>query len=233
MVATIRTEHVVMKKFWNESMLPEIVEGRNKYGNYPGLWKEVLTWKPYKEVRRLYLKLGSSDSATAESAPTASGGGSDASSAPATIPRKRRSRWGTASQDDSGDNDASANKRRSRWGEDPSANVNVSGLPVPAATGAGAGNNNPALAAAASALNLPIPGLPNPADLAPHQQEEMKALQSRLREINSMMENLEQEAARVDALPRGHRERSPSPPPSKSRILFLCSGSSCAVIPLS
>eukprot|EP00529_Nitzschia_sp_RCC80_P011468 CAMPEP_0113484600 /NCGR_PEP_ID=MMETSP0014_2-20120614/24045_1 /TAXON_ID=2857 /ORGANISM="Nitzschia sp." /LENGTH=643 /DNA_ID=CAMNT_0000378207 /DNA_START=18 /DNA_END=1945 /DNA_ORIENTATION=+ /assembly_acc=CAM_ASM_000159 len=212
MVATIRTEHAVMKKFWNESTLPEVVEGRKKYGNYPGLWKEVLTWKPYKEVRKLYLKHGSSDSGTAGDS-TATVGSGDASTPSAAIPRKRRSRWGTASQDDSGDNNASANKRRSRWGEDPSAKTNVPGLPVLGATGGGVGINNPALSAAASALNLPIPGLPNPTELAPHQQEEMKALQSRLREINSKMENLEQEAARVDDLPRGHRERSPSPPP--------------------
>jgi hypothetical protein len=55
-----------------------------------------------------------------------------------------------------------------------------------------------------------------PTNLAPHQQAEMKKLQGRLREINEKLDNLEQEAARVDALPRSHRERSPSPPPGKS-----------------
>jgi len=38
-------------------------------------------------------------------------------------------------------------------------------------------------------------------------------MQAKLRAVNERLQNLETEAARVDALPRGHRERSPSPPP--------------------
>jgi hypothetical protein len=59
---------------------------------------------------------------------------------------------------------------------------------------------------------LVLPGMPSHLD--PQQQAELQRLQSRLREINDKMSGLEMEAARVDALPRGHRDRSPSPPPS-------------------
>jgi hypothetical protein len=199
-----------MKKFWNESTLPDIVEARSKHGNYPGLWKEVLTWKPYKEVRKLYLKHSSTTTTSSSSSSDAPAACGDTSSS--SIPRKRRSRWGSASQDDAG-GDNGNNKRRSRWGDDPAGTTNnPSTAPAPAQPPTGVatvGTVNP------TALTLPIPGLPTVSNLAPHQQEEMKSLQSRLRFINSKMENLEQEAARVDALPRGHRERSPSPPPSK------------------
>lgn len=54
-----------------------------------------------------------------------------------------------------------------------------------------------------------------PQNLTPQQQEEFKRHQSRLREVNNKLNDLDAEAARVDALPRGHRERSPSPPPGK------------------
>jgi hypothetical protein len=70
-------------------------------------------------------------------------------------------------------------------------------------------------------VGLPGLGLPGmPTNLTPEQKKEMEKLQGRLREINVKLDNLEKEAARVDALPRGHRERSPSPPPSKFSFLF-------------
>jgi len=52
-----------------------------------------------------------------------------------------------------------------------------------------------------------------PANLPPQQQQEMAKYQSRLRQVNEKLQVVEREAARVDALPRNHRERSPSPPP--------------------
>jgi uncharacterized coiled-coil protein SlyX len=54
-----------------------------------------------------------------------------------------------------------------------------------------------------------------PANLTPQQQQEMAKYQARLREVNDKLQIVEREAARVDSLPRGHRERSPSPPPGK------------------
>ena len=60
---------------------------------------------------------------------------------------------------------------------------------------------------------LALPGMPQ--NLSRQQQDEFRRHQGRLREINTKLDNLEAEAARVDALPRGHRDRSPSPPPGK------------------
>jgi hypothetical protein len=174
LVATIRGDHVVMKK-WFQGPSPEAAALRQKYGDYPGLWKEVLNWPGWKEARKAYLNHSEGTSEKTE------------------VPRKRRSRWGSA--EDTTDNGGPPNKRKSRWAKDP-------------------------VVAAAPAPAVPIlPGLPGmPATLTPEQQREMNDLQTRLRSINEKIANLESEAARVDALPRGHRERSPSPPPGK----FLC-----------
>ncbi len=182
LVATIRGEHVVMKKWFNEDPSADAAALREKYGAYPGLWKEVLNWVGWKEARKTYLKhqqgAGSSSQTSSENKTT-------------DVPRKRRSRWGNA---DKNNNDGTANKRRSRWGRDAT----------------------PAPAPAPGRLPLGLPGLPGmPTNLTPEQKIEMGKLQGRLREINVKLDNLEAEAARVDALPRGHRERSPSPPPSK------------------
>jgi splicing factor 1 len=49
--------------------------------------------------------------------------------------------------------------------------------------------------------------------LGPRAAGELAALQSRLRLANARLSNLDVEAARVDALPRDHPDRSPSPPP--------------------
>jgi hypothetical protein len=178
LVATIRGGHVV-KKNWYSGPSKEAAALREKYGPYPGLWKEVLNWPGWKEARKAYLKF------------TQAGESSTASEKQETaIPRKRRSRWGNA--DDSNAN-GGAQKRRSRWGreEAPAAAPMLKPLP-----------------------GLGLPGMPT--NLTPEQQGEFGKCQTRLREVNHKLENLEGEAARVDALPRGHRERSPSPPPSKS-----------------
>lgn len=186
LVATIRGEHVVMKT-WFQGDSPEAVALRKKYGDYPGLWKEVLNWKGWKEARKAYLQHSQGKSASSNNDQEA-------------VPRKRRSRWGTAENTSGSTNTEGSNKRRSRWGKDP--------------------------AAAAAPVAPVLPGLPGmPATMTPEQQREMSNLQARLRSINEKIANLDTEAARVDALPRGHRERSPSPPPGKN----LCVCVSCSM----
>lgn len=171
LVATIRGEHVPMKT-WFQGSSQEAAALRAKYGDYPSLWKEVLNWPGWKDARKAFLQQSQENSGTTDS----------------SVPRKKRSRWGSADDDTNG-NEASS-KRKSRWARDP----DVPSAPI-----------------------APIlPGLPGlPATLSPQQQQEMSNLQARLRAINEKLANLEAEAARVDALPRGHRERSPSPPPGK------------------
>jgi hypothetical protein len=166
LVATIRGEHVPMKT-WFQGSSPEAVALRAKYGDYPSLWKEVLNWPGWKDARKAYLQQSQTSSESA-------------------VPRKRRSRWGSAEE-----NTNESSKRKSRWASDPAAPPAAPIAPI-------------------------LPGLPGmPASLTPQQQQEVGNLQARLRAINEKLANLEQEATRVDALPRGHRERSPSPPPGK------------------
>lgn len=216
LIATIRGEHVAMKTWYSgSSSAAEAL--RTKYGSYPSLWKEVLNWPGWKEARKAYLQF-TQIGETQSSAPSDSGG-----------VRKRRSRWGTASdaaQDNAGngggDTSESSNKRRSRWGKEES---DPPGVPTSHMMG------NPVQPHQQphwqqqqqlqhhSPPQQPLPGLVlagMPSHLSPQQQAELQRLQGRLREINEKMSNLDAEAARVDALPRGHRERSPSPPPSKS-----------------
>ena len=206
LVATIRGEHVVMKKWFNENSSEEAVALRKKHGAYPGLWKEVLNWAGWKEARKAYLKhsQGATSSSTTTTT-TKSEGNPDA-------PRKRRSRWGNTENNSSSSNEkngVAAKKRRSRWGrEDPPSTSAAAppGASLPGHYGPSGGGRMP--------MGLPGLGLPGmPTNLTPQQNIEMGKLQARLREINVKLRNVDTEAARVDALPRGHRERSPSPPP--------------------
>jgi hypothetical protein len=205
LVATIRSEHVVMKN-WFMGPTKEAQELRDKYGPYPGLWKEVLNWPGWKEARKAYLRFtdgGAKDSTTT---------GTTTSSSTTTdpqIPRKRQSRWGNA--DEQGNNEgegqqpAAQKQRRSRWGQD-----SVTAAPV--ADGAVPRRPSPAVPAPIVALpGLGLPGMPQ--NLTPQQQDEFRRHQTRLKEVNNKLNNLDAEAARVDALPRDHRDRSPSPPP--------------------
>ena len=206
LVATIRSEHVVMKT-WFMGDSADAAALRKKYGPYPGLWKEVLNWPGWKEARKTYLKHQQK-------------GESPAATKSESIPRKRRSRWGTA--DDSSSNNTPAatgngaaepptKQRRSRW-------ATASGAAPPPAP---------------PPMMAPLPGLPGmPTNLPPHEQEKMRSLQARLRVINEKLQNLETEAARVDNLPRDHRERSPSPPPGTFLVgflLFFCPSCICCI----
>lgn len=179
-VATVRGDHVAMKQWYTTATNADVQALRDKYGPYPGLWKEVLNWPGWKEARKEYIR-HTQRGAEAEGV------------------RKRKSRWGSATNE-SEDGD---NKRRSRWGADSPAARPQAPMAM------GQPGNGPVVA-------LPLPGLPGlPSQLPAHKAEEMMQLQSRLREINRVLDNLEAEASRVDALPKDHRDRSPSPPPGK------------------
>jgi hypothetical protein len=180
-VDTVRREHVAMKTWYNEGQSSAAKELKEKYGEYPGLWKEVLNWRGGKEARKEYLK-------------------HQQQSEGSEVPRKRKSRWGSANNS----NDDDPSKRRSRWGDN---NNGINVLPPPPV--------------APVVPQLVLPGVNMPLNLPPEKQEQMRHLQAQLRDINDKLESLEREAARVDALPRGHRERSPSPPPSKYSLKTL------------
>jgi hypothetical protein len=203
-VATVRTEHVVMKT-WYMGSSSQAEALRQKHGPYPALWKEVLNWPGWKESRGEYLRStqtqGQGQGQSQATQPSSEGGNE--------VPRKRKSRWGKASSNDDNNNTDTTARSRPRWGTDP-AHAASGGQPQP-----------PGILPPPPGPPIPgmvLPGMPT--NLPPHMQEEMRKMQARLREINDKMTNLEPEAARVDALPRGHRERSPSPPPGT--YLLMC-----------
>jgi len=177
LVATIRAEHVPMKT-WFMGASPAAQALRKQHGDYPGLWKEVLNWKGWKEARKEFLK--EQQQGTSSHNVTEGQGEHDQGGA-----RKRRSRWGVAADTQTEDDEHQLNKRRSRWGSAEQQPPQEQSAPL-----------------GLSSMSIP-----------PQQQEEMRLLQLRLREINDKLSNVDREAARVDALPRGHRERSTSPPP--------------------
>jgi hypothetical protein len=198
MVSTIRGEHVAMKT-WFHGASPEAVALRAKWGDYPGLWKEVLNWKGWKEARRAYLadqqrNENAPVSVKLEEIPSVNEMTEPTNGTDATAPRKRKSRWGTVATEEA--------PRKSRWEKTPEIS-STSTLPVISPVVPPVISPRPALPA--------LPGLPS--NLNPQQQQMLTQYQSRLREVNEKLAVVEQEAARVDALPRNHPERSPSPPP--------------------
>jgi hypothetical protein len=202
LVATIRGEHVVMKN-WFMGPSAEAAALRSKYGPYPGLWKEVLNWPGYRDARKAYLQATQSNNNN-------SAGSNDNNDGP----RKRRSRWGSATEDDGQIGEESSNKRRSRWDRASTNGDTRAPPPPPPSLPISIPNSLPVSGTPGMPKPLPGLGLPGmPANLTSQQQEEMENNQSRLRIINEKLATLDQEAARADALPRGHRDRSPSPPP--------------------
>ena len=187
-VATVRGDHAKMKEWYNTAAPAALKE---HFGEYPALWKEVLNWPGWKEARREYLK--HSQQSEQDNNDTNEEG---------SIPRKRKSRWGTKS-DNNNNNSSSTTTKTSSAAPPPEKRPAV--VPPP--------------------LSLPgLGGLSSQQQLTPRQQEELQRMQAQLRRVNERLDNLEREAARVDALPRGHRDRSPSPPPSKWDFLRDCVG---------
>lgn len=193
LIATIQHEHVAMKNWYNTHIDAKSLHA--SYGpTYPAFWRDVVNWDGWKESRKLYLK--SIEGKVGSSTEPSTG---EASNQDSTVPRKRKSRWATKCDNATGDSSGTSNdrsKRKSRWareGESKPSSASATSVPP-----------------TSSVLDF-LPGLPN--KLSSTQSEELAVLQKTLRECNSRLSNLESEAARIDALPVGHRERSPSPPP--------------------
>mmetsp|Transcript_3113 Transcript_3113/g.4530 ORF Transcript_3113/g.4530 Transcript_3113/m.4530 type:complete len:713 (-) Transcript_3113:2635-4773(-) len=207
LIATIQHDHIKMKQWYNTA--PEAKTALHaKYGSsYPSFWRDVVPWDGWKESRKLFLKSMElkekkdrerMNDGGSTSSGTASNNDSSTDASAAAAPRKRRSRWGNSSTT-SNSNDSSGDKprkRKSRWGA--SADRGRDETPKPLSTNS------------TSVLDI-LPGLPT--NLNSEQNQKLKELQKLLREANQKLENLEVEAARVDALPNDHPDRSPSPPP--------------------
>jgi hypothetical protein len=202
LVATIQHDHVPMKQWYNSSPIAKKVLHLQYGSEYPAFARDVETWKGWKDARKLYLKDKESkeskqkqkvklEQETQQTNQTQENG----------KPRKRRSRWGTAPPE--AKDTSEPPRRKSRWARGRVETPKPVNGAMPFASG--------------SVLDL-LPGLPSSFSAA--QSSELKELQAKLRTANFKLENLENEAKRVDALPVGHADRSPSPPPGT--FIDLC-----------
>eukprot|EP00594_Rhizosolenia_setigera_P000966 CAMPEP_0178941222 /NCGR_PEP_ID=MMETSP0789-20121207/1276_1 /TAXON_ID=3005 /ORGANISM="Rhizosolenia setigera, Strain CCMP 1694" /LENGTH=705 /DNA_ID=CAMNT_0020620411 /DNA_START=109 /DNA_END=2226 /DNA_ORIENTATION=- len=212
LIATIKGEHVEMKNWYNgerKSKDDVLISLHSKYGAYPDFSRDVIGWSGWKDARKAYLqhlerkKNKSGDNLT--SAPQQQ----------QQAKRKRRSRWASADESSTAIKSSPTEKvpkRKSRWarGTDETSRSGSNGT-----TTTTTANNNTIVTkgpptAATGILGL-LPGMP--AGMTPEKLKELTALQNKLRTVNEKLSNLDMEAMRVDALPRGHPDRSPSPPP--------------------
>eukprot|EP00573_Skeletonema_grethae_P001409 CAMPEP_0201691316 /NCGR_PEP_ID=MMETSP0578-20130828/4495_1 /ASSEMBLY_ACC=CAM_ASM_000663 /TAXON_ID=267565 /ORGANISM="Skeletonema grethea, Strain CCMP 1804" /LENGTH=743 /DNA_ID=CAMNT_0048176491 /DNA_START=34 /DNA_END=2265 /DNA_ORIENTATION=- len=200
LMATMRAEHVPMKSWYNNPLHASNLSTLHEtYGSaFPSFWQDLVRWGGWKEVRREYLRFTENGN---KFVTVAAAGGC------------KRSRW--AEDQQSASSSASSGqprerKRKSRWGRDPTPKP-VNGAPPTAA----AVVNDPVMVA----LGLSAPPSTIGTTISAHQPNntnttpELEALQLRLRKANARLTNLESEAARIDALPHNHPDRSPSPPP--------------------
>lgn len=228
LMATMRAEHVPMKSWYNN---PSHIGLHSKYGDFPLFWQDLRGWDGWKEVRREYLRFTEGGGRSLESAQAQATDGIDADGG-----RKKRSRWADEGDEGAADADGTSasaaalaasssgppeRKRKSRWGrgrdETPKPSINAAATtqpppiqdPVMAALGL---SSTPSTATLSTTPQSLLPS--NLSSSVPeHHRAELNTLQERLRKANSRLTNLEAEAAKIDALPRGHPDRSPSPPP--------------------
>mmetsp|Transcript_10666 Transcript_10666/g.23578 ORF Transcript_10666/g.23578 Transcript_10666/m.23578 type:complete len:720 (+) Transcript_10666:154-2313(+) len=186
LMATMKTDHVKMKAWYNNSdNQQQLAALKPKYGeSFPSFWQDLIKWDGWKDVRREYLLF------------TENGGSGSNAQQPT---RKRRKRWATAAEGD----DDRGRSRSSRW-----ANTNA----APSAPTAPADPVLAALGLAGGSSMPPGGGLPG-LSVPEKDRTQLASLQARLRLANARLTNLEVEAARIDALPHSHPDRSPSPPP--------------------
>mmetsp|Transcript_10185 Transcript_10185/g.15278 ORF Transcript_10185/g.15278 Transcript_10185/m.15278 type:complete len:684 (-) Transcript_10185:1611-3662(-) len=199
LLATIKADHVSMKTWYNSTTdNAKLKELKDMYGqSYPDFARDVASWPGWRDVRRLYLQHTNMDGSSSNAAPPA---------------RKRRKRWGMASNDNNDEHQqqqatessSSTSKRKSRWARDDSAANGQDGPSVSNNSNNGGGGTGTGI------LGF-LPGLP--AGMTPDQLRQLSTLQTRLRTVNDRLTNLDAEATRIDALPRDHPDRSPSPPP--------------------
>ena len=221
LLATIQHDHVPMKQWYNTSPIAKKVLHLQHGSEYPAFARDVIHWKGWKDTRKLFLrdkeskegklqkererqqKIKQEEQIKKEDPIKREDSNKEEK------PRKRRSRWGTAPAIK--EEPSEPPRRKSRWarGRDETPKpVNGAAFALPGVPRSSGG----------SVLDL-LPGLP--ASLTAAQSTELKELQAKLRTANFKLENLEKEAKRVDALPVGHADRSPSPPPGMFYGLLL------------
>ena len=217
-LAEIRANHAKMRA-WYGGDSRAAAAARKELGEapYPAFWKDVVAWDGWKVARRAYLRYSEGGGREAEEASGGAGGEAGAGGGAAEEGgRKRRSRWAKSADapteaelQGNGDDSGSPAKRRSRWARDQDRDQNRD---QDQNQNQDAPSTGPSAESAVAAA-LGIGGLAQQPAATAEQRAELAQVQARLRGINERLANLEVEAVRVDALPRGHRDRSPSPPP--------------------
>lgn len=222
LLATMRLEHPSMKSWYNN---PNNHNGLSKFKIqyeevFPTFWQDLIKWQGWKAVRREYLLFqenGGKFSSMLDTDTAAVVKKEESEELTTQQMRgRRRKRWG-----DAGDEEGNGVRaRKSRWAEsDPSATTYENSAPLTVAAAdpvmAALGLSSSSLAPNTAAVSTmgSIPPIGAGAGLDPRATVELTTLQSRLRLANARLSNLDIEATRIDALPRDHPDRSPSPPP--------------------
>jgi splicing factor 1 len=243
LLATIRGDHVAMKNWYNNSCADDVVLNlKKRFGStYPEFWRDVLHWEGYKETRKAYLTYteqgrretsGSPANTAATTATTtvtrkrrsrwetdpnntikattssSTSNTNDETAASTGTTTKRKSRW---ERTDITSGTTSDNHHHNKNNNNIDAALAVAMNVVAATSGTTTKSSGTQQQEASKGVLEILPELP--AGLTEEQQLELAQLQQRLRIANERLTNLDAEAARVDALPRGHPDRSPSPPP--------------------
>eukprot|EP00956_Cyclotella_meneghiniana_P002260 scaffold2552_cov59-Cyclotella_meneghiniana.AAC.3 len=210
LLSEMKLLHIPMKQWYNNDSHSGIATLKSKHGDFPMFARDLLQWGGWKECRKEYLRWV--DAGKPASGSANNDGTVDAAVAATNTTeergRKRRSRWHNEPTSNSGEAEA-PKPRKSRWDRSavPAVAPVVPQLTVAAATRP----MDPVMAA----LGLSSNGSSTMGNnIPPDKQAEYASLQARLRKANSRLSNLEAEAARIDALPRNHPDRSPSPPPT-------------------
>jgi hypothetical protein len=240
-VATVRKDHLVMMEWYNRccpdqdddhptgtnnsTVSSSLRQLREKYGSvYPESWKQVLNWNGWKDTRKVYLQYIQEQESTSSSlllettaatgTCTESGQQQQQQQQPAsvtttttstTLPNskpKRKSRWGNATTTESVNTTANDSETTTTTPTDAMQKRGRWGI---ASTSTDAATTT----------------------TTTHPNEELEQLRVQLRGLNYKIENVLEEAARVDALSHDDRERSVSPPPSyvycgRNIYIYMC-----------
>lgn len=201
-VATVRAEHDAMTQWYNNEddttttgMAVAMLDGLHaKFGPvYPKVWKDVLNWSGWHETRQAYLLHSSSTGGITTTAVVEE----QQQQVKMEDEQQQQQQHNTNNNNISHKKDDDAppavkKQRKSRWGTAAPATTSPSTTTT---------SNSPSVASTTTTTTNDT----NAAMILEWQAE--------LRRLNQRLESIPTEAARVDALPRNHRERSPSPPP--------------------
>jgi hypothetical protein len=237
-VATVRKDHLVMMEWYNNNRSPHqddddhptgtnnstvsssLRKLREKYGTvYPESWKQVLNWNGWKDTRKVYLQYiqeqESSSSSLLLETTAATGTSTESGQQQQQQPESVTTTTSTTLPN-------SKPKRKSRWGNattTESVNTTANDSAVLATT--------TPTDAMQKRGRWGIASTSTDAATTTHPNEELEQLRVQLRGLNYKIENVLEEAARVDALPHDDRERSVSPPPSyvycgRNIYIYMC-----------